>query len=224
MAKINFYANSTIGFDGDANLTINSAKTKATLEFEGFGKIQLFGDGLKGTAEDTLKAGTVDKIVFVNVGNDQFMVATGHYNAADVAGETDAVAKILLSLFGGNDTIIGTNLFDLLMYGGVGRDTIFGKGGADFITGGRGDDIMSGGADTDTFYFYGRDGAGRDIITDFDTTGEDADVFNFTNVDIDRPIKAGGGDDTRLILDNGATILLQDVTKAEFLDYLAMQP
>jgi serralysin len=61
--------------------------------------------------------------------------------------------------------------------GGAGHDTIDALGGADVLFGGTGRDIMTGGLGDDTFDFSAATesvvGAGADVITDFDDSGND---------------------------------------------------
>lgn len=223
MAKISFSTSDTEGFGGDVNLSINNTRTKATISYMDGGEITLFGESLKGNPEFGLKAGNIDKLVFTNANGDDAIVVEGHYKAAEVAESPD-VESIFYSLFDGKDIVTGSNTNDNLTMGGKGDDQIFGKGGEDRIEGGRGDDIMSGGGAGDEFQFHAADGAGHDIITDFDTSGANADSLYFDGVGIERVAKAGGGDDCKLILDNGATVLLEDVTKAEFQDYWSSLP
>jgi len=108
-----------------------------------------------------------------------------------------------LSLFDGNDEIVGLFLRDILLgYGG--NDAVTGGDGDDTLNGGIGDDTLTGGDDADTFVF-GPDGSeasstlmpangkagqayglGLDRITDFnvkeDTIVLDADYFGFLKI------------------------------------------
>ena len=102
-------------------------------------------------------------------------------------------------LFGGdgNDTLAGGDGNDGLL-GGRGSDTLDGGAGNDGFNAGRGRDTMTGGAGADTFYFTTDDvvttrfGGGpfnwtrtsfeTDRITDFDTTGADADAIDLGSI------------------------------------------
>jgi Ca2+-binding RTX toxin-like protein len=223
MAKFKFPDSNSSGFSGEVELSITDGKSKATMEFADGGEIRFFGEGFKANAEGGLKAGFIDKMVWENAGGGTAVVVEGRYKAAEVA-MTPGGEAIFYSLFDGKDTVTGSNDDDYLTLGGKGNDQIFGKGGADTINGGRGSDILSGGADADTFQFTVEDGVGQDTITDFDTTGGNADEFAFGGLTIEKVVKAGGGDDCKLVLDNEATILLEGVTKAEFQDYWASLP
>lgn len=218
MAKIKLSSSNTEGFSGDADFAVNGAQTRATLNYSDEGQIKFFGEGFKENAEGVLKAGTVEKIVFFNSLGDETITVTGKYNAAEIAGTVNA-ESIFFSLFDGKDVVTGSKFDDNLTIGERGNDKIFGKGGDDDIDGGRGNDILSGGSGADEFEFSSGDGIGQDVITDFDVTGADADFLTLSNLTIENIGKTGGGDDTKLTLDNGATIVLKDVTKAEFETY-----
>ncbi len=58
-----------------------------------------------------------------------------------------------------------------------GNDVLWGEDGNDTLTGGPGDDVMIGGAGSDTFVFSAGDG--HDIVTDFTTSGAEADRIWF---------------------------------------------
>jgi len=88
-------------------------------------------------------------------------------------------------LRGGNDTVIGSTISELILgndgqdsiSSGEGNDTLFGGKGNDQLSGGAGDDFLSGDRDIDTLTggqgsdtFALSTGGGLDIITDFDNT------------------------------------------------------
>lgn len=88
-------------------------------------------------------------------------------------------------LRGGNDTVIGSTISELILgndgqdsiSGGEGNETLFGGKGNDQLFGGEGDDFLSGDRDIDTLTggqgsdtFALSTGGGLDIITDFDNT------------------------------------------------------
>jgi Ca2+-binding RTX toxin-like protein len=98
-------------------------------------------------------------------------------------------------LFGGrgNDTLSGGDGADGLL-GGRGNDTMDGGAGNDGFNGGLGRDTMTGGSGVDTYYFtdddiytvqysggpfrWTRERCDTDVITDFDTSGADADKLD----------------------------------------------
>jgi hypothetical protein len=127
---------------------------------------------------------------------------------------------------GGDDALEGGGGYDRL-YGGPGNDSLSGGNGADKLKGDAGDDILSGGQGADHFVFaaYANDGsgfAGHDTIADF-SPAEDkllitggyrfADLFNaarYPQLATETP------DGLRIVYaDNGATITLKGVTRAQ---------
>lgn len=116
----------------------------------------------------------------------------------DMGGYMGAIDSVALK----KDTAIGSNKNDFIFSGG-GNDTLTGKGGSD------------------TFYFHSiltGQGAEQDVITDFDTKGADADKLQFVRI-LESYKGINGGDDTRLTFADDSTLLLEDVTKAEFKSY-----
>jgi Ca2+-binding RTX toxin-like protein len=133
--------------------------------------------------------GKVIGSVFLGSGNDSY---TGLATVDDVV----VSGKVSGTVFGeaGNDTLTGGNGVDRLN-GGSGNDTLLGNGGNDLLTGGSGNDTMSGGSGNDilignagrdistggsgddTFRFLSTSdspvGASRDVIQDFDDSGND---------------------------------------------------
>jgi Ca2+-binding RTX toxin-like protein len=127
----------------------------------------------------------------------------------------------------GNDTVLG-ELGNDTLYGGRGDDTISGGDGRDVIIGGIGDDVGTGGADADTFVVGTLRDEGEDIeaeaytlrITDFDTTGGDADILHVRLDNQDEaddlavvPVE-GSTTDLRLVL-NGADDMVTELAVIE---------
>ncbi len=111
----------------------------------------------------------------------------------------------------GNDVIDGGTGRDSLL-GDMGADTILGGESPDTIIGGVGNDLLSGGASGDLFIFGA--GSGLDTITDFGAGDririEDGiDVTARTVLDAD----ADGVDDLLLVLSDGGSVTLIDVTR-----------
>lgn len=80
--------------------------------------------------------------------------------------------------YGGNDTLLGRDAANNLLYGGAGNDLLigaaaedflFGQGGKDMLIGGAGRDFLYGGRGDDTLF----GGAGNDVLEG----GEGADLF-----------------------------------------------
>ena len=219
MAKIKWIEPDASGFGGELELSINSSHTKAvfTDNMDG-GQIIMFGENLKAKGGN-LDSGSVDKVVFKNGDGDQIIVATdGNYKASKLGNgeEGNGAFGVYLSLFGGDDTVTGSNGTDSLM-GMKGDDELFGGKGMDILVGGKGDDEMTGGLGQDAFYFE-NNGVQHDIIHDLDVLGEVRDELGI-DAEVTKIKSVHNGHDTMLTLENGSTILLEDVKKADFEDY-----
>ena len=227
MAKITFSETYFGGFiyQGNLDLTINKSHTRAVYTDDQSGdKVIITGDHLKAQAgnHDLFASGTVDTVKFQRSDGEVMVSASkGHFDAEKLteALDQDGVFSIYDSMFGGKDQIYGSddnNPID----GQNGDDLIFGGKGNDTIHGGRGDDEMSGGSGSDTFVFYVAD-KGHDVIRDFDIDGP---VFDYLQLsaNVESIKKAGGGEDTMIHMDNGATILLDGIERADFMDYWQM--
>ncbi|WP_306140799.1 DUF4214 domain-containing protein [Roseibium sp. MMSF_3412] len=108
--------------------------------------------------------------------------------------------------------------------GTTGNDTLSGSGNAEFLSGGAGDDILSGaggsnvlsgGSGSDTFVFTGA-GASSDTVTDFETSGAEADVLQFESAvfaDFNAVLAAAADDgtDTTITLDEDTVVVLKSV-------------
>ncbi|MDE2446850.1 MAG: hypothetical protein KGO94_11760, partial [Alphaproteobacteria bacterium] len=121
----------------------------------------------------------------------------------------------------GDDFIAGGNGANRL-YGGFGNDILIGGNDTDKIVGGGGDDLMTGGGGKNEFVFsaYADEGSGfdgHDTITDF----KPADVmtiiggYSFAKMQL-ADSKEGGVNGVKITYaKNGATIFLQNVSKAQ---------
>jgi Ca2+-binding RTX toxin-like protein len=224
MAKV-VYGETLFGgyiYQGDQKLTINKNHTRAVYTDDpGGDKIIITGENLKakGSNDDLFSSGTVETVKFQRSdGEVMLTVSKGHFDAEKLTStfEQDGVWGVFDSMFGGKDQIYGSSHNDRLE-GQNGDDLISGRKGDDTIYGGRGDDEMSGGNGADRFVFY-VEHKGHDTITDFDINGPVVDHLEF-NADIESIKKSGGGADTMIYLNNGATVLLDGVEKADFIDY-----
>lgn len=114
--------------------------------------------------------------------------------------------------FNGNDKLTGKAGNDKLI-GGSGKDQLSGGKGKDKIDGGKDNDTLSGGRGADVFLFKGDKDEGRDRITDFK---DGVDLIRIKGLDFDDLTirKAGGGADTKIILDSGTEIILEGVQKS----------
>ncbi|CAN7440127.1 calcium-binding protein [Rhizobium sp. LjRoot254] len=220
MAKITWNDTGADGFGGNLVLSINSNHTKAVfVDEENGGQIILFGEDLKGQGGN-LDSGDIDKVVFKDGDGNQIIVATdGKFKTSAIAAATaeDDAFGVYLSLFTGDDTVTGSNGNDSLV-GLRGDDELFGGKGMDSLQGGKGDDEITGGLGQDSFYFE-NNGVQHDIIHDLDVLGEVTDQL-IIDAEVTKVKGVHDGHDTLLTLDNGSTILLEDVKKADFLDYM----
>ncbi len=176
------------------------------------------GDGDGGTILNTTNTGYIDSIIDGNLGNDTINVVLDNFkivpnpnlltpstlfqNSTIAGGEgddyIDASDSINVPLFltgdAGNDTVIGSETFDLSLFGGApngdsinggeGDDRLEGLTGEDTINGGNGGDIIIGGEDADTL----SGGAGVNRFGQGEGSTGDVDAFlastapNATNV------------------------------------------
>lgn len=209
-------------FEGNVLLDINGAKTKAVYTFETGAKIIISGDNLKVDPDDEnlFSKGTVEKVVFKDGdGNEMIAVsdltfAAKNIGAVDSSEGAHAFYELLL---GGKDTITGSTTGDSID-GRNGNDRINGGKGNDTLYGGNGDDVLTGGQGTDVFIIDPQGSKDNDIIADLDIKGPDTDALLIDET-IEKITKADQGRDTLITFDNGSTLQLNDVTKADFLDY-----
>ena len=219
MANIKWTDPETEGFSGELELSINAQHTKAVFTDDTLGgQIIMFGENLK-MKGGNLDSGSIDKVIFKNSEGGQILVATdGKFKASDIgaAAEADNAYGVYLSLFKGNDIVTGSNERDNLI-GLRGDDKLFGRNGEDVLQGGKGDDELTGGLGQDNFLFE-NSGVQHDVIHDLDVLGETRDALSI-DAEITKIKGVHNGHDTMLTLDNGSTILLEDVKKADFVDY-----
>ncbi|WP_298256538.1 Hint domain-containing protein [uncultured Litoreibacter sp.] len=125
--------------------------------------------------------------------NDSFQDIEEIWGTWDYGDTIDASADgvgIKTYTFGGDDTVTGGSGDDRIYLGegedvadgGTGQDQLFGEDGDDILTGGAGDDQLTGGAGDDIFVYA--DGAGNDIIYDFDMGDPDDDGFTNDQLDV----------------------------------------
>jgi len=118
----------------------------------------------------------------------------------------------VLKGFKGDDDFSGRGGNDRI-FGGLGKDDLSGGNGKDKISGGKGADMLAGGNGVDVFIYNANKGEGRDHITDFE---DGVDLIRIKGAAFDDLSirKAGGGADTKIILDSGTQIILDGVSKS----------
>lgn len=214
MAKFKYFYNYEAGFSQFEDMSlVNVKKTEALWTNDDGAIITFEGTGLKGNLEDdVLTAGKVTSITVMHpeVGklvtiNDLDIKATKIMDKLE-----DGPEAMLFFLSKGDDRAIGYGGEDL-MFGGAGDDVLTGKGGSDYFYFRRYDE---GGANA------AKSGQEHDVITDFDTKGEDRDVLVADAEELTNYKKVNDGKDTLITFENGSTLLLEDVKRSEFKEYL----
>ncbi|KPF66142.1 hypothetical protein IP69_15715 [Bosea sp. AAP35] len=163
----------------------------------GAGNDTLSGD----EGDDSIDGGSGDDMVFGGVGNDLLKGGSGVDRIEGGEGND------IVDAGSGNDIVLG----------GEGTDTLDGGSGDDRIEGGAGNDVLTGGSGHDVFVFAA--GFGKDMITDFRTTGASSDVLEFSIglfADFDDAMEAASqfGADTVFSLDADTTLTLKGVNLA----------
>ena len=146
-------------------------------------------ENLTGSAQnDTLGGDDSANVLKGGGGNDTLSGAGGNDRLEGGAGDD--------TLNGGDETDPGDGaMFGDTIHGGAGDDTINAGDGEDIINGGAGDDDLSGGddTDTDTFVFSPDDGAGSDIIMDWEEQDRiDLSAYNLTAQQVAAAISVRG--------------------------------
>ena len=164
-------------------------------------------ENLTGSAQaDTLAGDALDNVLKGGGGDDTL---------------TGAVGDDMLHGGAGGDTLNGDAGDDMLS-GGAGDDTINGGANDDTINGGAGDDDLSGGGGSNTFVFNPDDGAGSDIILDWeDGTNNriDLSAYNLTEAQVIASITLRG---EQVIINleahGGGRITIDDLNNLNALD------
>jgi Ca2+-binding RTX toxin-like protein len=136
-----------------------------------YARVEFYGKGIKGDGDD-MTAGKIASIGFVHWQTGTLLSITDLNLKASKLGHVlidDGIEALMTFVLKGNDTIRGGKADDILS-GGAGSDRIFGSAGDDHILGQRGNDKLTGGAGRDHFYL--ETGGGKDVVTDFQATGD----------------------------------------------------
>ncbi|MFV1493740.1 Hint domain-containing protein [Phaeobacter sp. JH18-32] len=210
---------------------------------DGFGNDTIVG-GEGGNDSDTLSMSSLTGPVTVTYTGDEMGTITNGTDTvsfseierlnlteqADVVNASADSAGVDIDARGGDDTITGGAGADSIK-GGSGSDSIVAGAGADTIVGGIGDDTIRLTADADRDQLVLADGAGSDLIYDFDltdsgdgTTVDQLDVSGLTNLAGD-PVKIGdvvvtdtngdGTGDAIMTFPNGESITLVGVQRSQ---------
>ncbi len=184
-------ADKLFGMDGDDELRGGSGRDAL---YGGDGDDRLFG----GSGRDLLEGGDGDDVLYGGSGRDALYGGVGADRLFGGAG------RDLLEGGDGEDALHGGAGRDVL-YGGAGDDVLSGGDGADRLTLGGGDDTATGGRGRDVFIFEA--GIGTATVTDF-TYFDRIALDGVSLVSVDQM-----GDDTRLTLSDGGTVILEDTDR-----------
>ncbi|WP_419740489.1 Ig-like domain-containing protein [Ruegeria sp.] len=204
-------------FDEDDSITGSDADERFIL---GAGTDTLDG----GAGFDTVRydRGDVTTGVTVNLATG---IATGLWDGQAFEHSLSNVEAVRGSRTG-DDTLTAADT-DAFLDGRGGNDTITGGAGEDILIGGEGDDTLQGNAGEDLFIV----GRGNDIIRDFEAGIDDIELDNnATDEEVALAVQNAEqiGDDVRITLPDGATILFEDWTVAnfqqEYADRFAVNP
>lgn len=124
---------------------------------------------------ETIDAGAGDDFVYGAGGDDTIYGGAGHDTLMGGDGND------MIDGGDGTDWLLG-GAGDDRLFGGIGNDRLDGGDGNDVLDGGRGADVMTGGAGFDRFIVGSPQDGGFsvrpvDTITDFTTSGPDADMI-----------------------------------------------
>jgi len=159
-----------------------------------------------GEGNDTLDGGSGDDVVSGGLGDDTIKAGSGN-------DSVDAGA--------GNDTVDAGSGDDVIL-AGAGNDTVDAGSGDDRIVGGAGDDVLTGGSGHDVFVFAAD--FGKDLISDFKTTGTSSDVLEFSHdvfADATAALAAAhqDGSDVVFTIDADTTLTLRNVQLTSLHDF-----
>lgn len=215
--KTNLTIDESNGFEGSLDLKVKKQGELAVWTDDTTGaQIRATGKNFEvsGDNEDYLGGGKITGVV-VTDGDDKTILTISDLNikatklmaAFDEGGATGA----LYFLTKGDDIVIGSKT-------------------ANAIVGGAGDDTMTGGKGADYFQFHAEmvwdeelkaAAPEHDVITDFDWKGDDRDGLQYLGEF--EYAKANKGQDTLVTYEDGSTLLLEGVKKAQFADWVDHQ-
>jgi len=173
-------------------------------------------DTLKGAAgNDTLNGGSGDDLLDGGSGDDTVHGGTGN-DVIKAGSGTDTIDA------GEGNDVVDAGSGDDVILAGAGNDTVDAGSGDDRIEGGAGDDVLTAGSGHDVFVFAA--GFGKDIISDFKTTGTSSDMLEFSHdvfADATAALAAAhqDGSDVVFTIDANTTLTLKNVQLASLHDF-----
>jgi Ca2+-binding RTX toxin-like protein len=222
MARVNWFEplgpHGDLGeFYADAVLALDraTAGTAIYVDEESGNRIRMTGHGFTYDG-DAIATGTIASVTFTDTDGDVFQeIEHDRFDAARItqALERQGVEAMLKKLLEHADRMAGSGIADD-MRGGQGNDRLFGHAGEDHLYGGTGFDRMTGGRGEDVFIFG--DGDGKDLVTDFDEAGRDGQQDHLFLRTSSSYVTRGFGGDVVIDLEDGSTLILQDVNRAQF--------
>ncbi|KIC47790.1 calcium-binding protein [Tateyamaria sp. ANG-S1] len=190
-------------YGSDNNDTISGRTAAGDLLFGREGNDSINGGGGNDTlvgdsGNDTIIGGGGDDQVayFLETGTQAVHVDLEAGTATDTFGNTDTLVDVD-RVYGTarDDTLLGANLVNDLLFGREGNDSINGRSGNDILVGGQGNDTLNGGVGDDQVAYFLETGT-QAVHVDLET-GVATDTFGDTDmlIGIDR-VYGAGGDDT----------------------------
>ncbi|UVC07720.1 hypothetical protein IHQ71_21375 [Rhizobium sp. TH2] len=175
------------------------------------------------------KGGTSGDDIFYASTNDDYIyhAKAGHDIVVTLDGNDRLFGEGGIDLLGGgkgNDILRGGGGYDNLK-GEEGADRLFGNAGNDILHGSLDEDILAGGKGRDVFIFITNNVTGRgsdiDVVTDFATSGRNADFLGLAVAGPDdvriaalkelKPYMSQEGDDVHITFETGDTMILENV-------------
>jgi Ca2+-binding RTX toxin-like protein len=184
----------------------------ATFEGDGGDYLVIKGKGLQ-YENDQIVRGTITSMIQYNSSGEKYASITNEKYRADGLPTIDTpywAFKAGQAMLAGNDTMTGSSDVDGLD-GWNGQDVIKGLGGDDIIWGNKGNDRLTGGFGADHFHLS--TGDGHDVITDFQSEGDEA-LHDDIQVQAHSFTAQQQGHDTLLKFDDGTAVTLLDFKKS----------
>ncbi|MGV3551809.1 hypothetical protein [Rhizobium sp.] len=155
-------------------------------------------------------------------------LGAGKFTSATIVDGEDrlvfSVSDVKLKAKGLSDAYDDNGSAGVAYFLAQGDDRVIGSNKSQIILGGAGDDVLTGKGGSDYFIFQGQGlgpnkvGPEYDVITDFTLKGEDRDTLQLNMAYTLQ--KKHDNTDTLLKFEDGSTLLLEGVKKAQFQDYL----